>query len=57
MLATVNEVDKMKRVTKYEVNRNRDCKTLGCIHKARIKGLCNSCYDQLRYQNRKNKVK
>ena len=35
---------------KHQVNRGKTCKTFRCNNKARVKGLCNNCYQ-------KNKVK
>lgn len=29
---------------KHQVNRGKTCKEIGCSNNARVKGLCNSCY-------------
>jgi hypothetical protein len=37
---------------KYQVNRGKTCIVSGCNNKARVKGLCNICY-QLRRKKEK----
>ena len=33
---------------KYHVNRGKTCSVSGCENKAKVKGLCNSCYQKRR---------
>jgi len=30
----------------YQLNKGRECSTPGCNYMARVKGLCNSCYNK-----------
>ena len=38
---------------KYQINRGKTCIISGCNNKARVKGLCNTCY-QARKTKKKN---
>ena len=38
---------------KHQVNRGKTCKVGGCGSNARVKGLCNSCYQLNRYKLKK----
>lgn len=36
-----------RRVRKYEDNKGKFCKMVGCTSLARIKGMCRHCYDEM----------
>jgi hypothetical protein len=42
---------------KHQVNRGKICKEETCCNKARVKGLCNSCYQNKRKKSKQEKEK
>jgi NAD-dependent SIR2 family protein deacetylase len=41
---------------KYHVNRGKTCSVPGCENKAKVKGLCNSCYQKRKKREKMEKI-
>jgi len=47
MLLVLRDIEKMK----YQLNRGKTCSISGCNNKAKVKGLCMSCYSNGKKNN------
>ena len=45
----------MKEINKWQINRGKVCSTPGCWAKARVKGLCLTCYENKKRKEVKNR--